>query len=54
VRIHAEEMRHGWQMSYLLVRYFGDDGKAEARKLLERRADKKERLLGAFNEPVED
>lgn len=54
VRINAEEMRHGWQMSYLLVRYFGDDGKAEARKLLERRADKKERLLGAFNEPVED
>jgi benzoyl-CoA 2,3-dioxygenase component B len=54
VRINAEEMRHGWQMSYLLVRYFGDEGKAEARKLLERRADKKERLLGAFNEPVQD
>jgi benzoyl-CoA 2,3-epoxidase subunit B len=54
VRINAEEMRHGWQMSYLLVRYFGDDGKAEARKLLERRADKKERVLGAFNEAVED
>lgn len=54
VRINAEEMRHGWQMSYLLVQYFGDDGKAEARKLLERRADKKERLLGAFNEPLED
>ena len=41
VRINAEEMRHGWQMSYLLVRYFGDEGKAEARNLLERRADKK-------------
>ena len=54
VRINAEEMRHGWQMAYLLVRYFGDDGKAEARKLLERRADKKERILGAFNETVED
>lgn len=54
VRINAEEMRHGWQMSYLLVRYFGDEGKAEAQKLLERRADKKERLLGAFNEPIED
>jgi benzoyl-CoA 2,3-epoxidase subunit B len=54
VRINAEEMRHGWQMGYLLVRYFGDDGKAEARKLLERRADKKERILGAFNEAVED
>jgi benzoyl-CoA 2,3-dioxygenase component B len=47
-------MRHGWQMSYLLVRYFGDEGKTEARKLLERRADKQERLLGAFNEPIED
>lgn len=54
VRINAEEMRHGWQMSYLLVRYFGDAGKTEARKLLDRCADKKERLLGAFNEPVED
>ena len=38
VRINAEEMSHSWQMSYLLVRYFGADGKAEARKLLERRA----------------
>jgi benzoyl-CoA 2,3-epoxidase subunit B len=54
VRINAEEMRHGWQMSYLLVRYFGDDGKAEARKLLERCADRKERILGAFNESIED
>lgn len=54
VRINAEEMRHGWQMSYLLVRYFGDAGKAEARKLLERSADRSERLLQAFNEPVED
>jgi benzoyl-CoA 2,3-dioxygenase component B len=54
VRINAEEMRHGWQMSYLLVRHFGDDGKAEARKLLERRADNGERLLGAFNEPIEN
>lgn len=53
VRINAEEMRHGWQMSYLLVQYFGDAGKAEARKLLERSADRKERILGAFNEPVE-
>jgi benzoyl-CoA 2,3-dioxygenase component B len=54
VRINAEEMRHGWQMSYILVRHFGDEGKAEARKLLERRADKQQRLLGAFNEPVRD
>ncbi|HWP59860.1 MAG TPA: hypothetical protein VNL14_18350 [Candidatus Acidoferrales bacterium] len=26
VRINAEEMRHGWQMSYLLVEHFGDAG----------------------------
>jgi benzoyl-CoA 2,3-dioxygenase component B len=54
VRINAEEMRHGWQMSYLLVTYFGDAGKAEARKLMERCADRRERLLGAFNEPLAD
>lgn len=54
VRINAEEMRHGWQMSYLLVQHFGDEGKREARGLLERCADRKERLLGAFNEPVTD
>jgi benzoyl-CoA 2,3-dioxygenase component B len=54
VRINAEEMRHGWQMSYLLVSFFGDAGKAEARKLMQRCADRGERLLGAFNEPVVD
>ena len=53
-RIMAEEMRHGWQMSYLLVAHFGDDGKREAEKLLERRADEHERLLGSFNESVEN
>jgi benzoyl-CoA 2,3-dioxygenase component B len=45
-------MRHGWQMCYLLVNYFGDSGKLEARKLLERRAFKNDRLLGSFNAPV--
>src|SRR4051794_11740417 len=29
-RIMREEMRHGWQMSYLLVNYFGTSGKLEA------------------------
>jgi benzoyl-CoA 2,3-dioxygenase component B len=53
-RVMAEEMRHGWQMSYLLVAHFGDDGKREAEKLLERRADEHERLLGSFNESVEN
>jgi benzoyl-CoA 2,3-epoxidase subunit B len=51
-RVNSEEMRHGWQMCYLLVNYFGDAGKLEARKLLERRAFKGDRLLGSFNEPV--
>ncbi len=52
VRVNREEMRHGWQMCYLLVNYFGDSGKLEARKLLERRAFKGERLLASFNAPV--
>ena len=52
IRVNSEEMRHGWQMAYLLVTYFGDSGKLEARKLLERRASKGNRLLGSFNAPV--
>ena len=51
-RIICEETRHGWQMAYLLVTYFGTSGKVEAQKLLERRAFKKTRLLGAFNEDI--
>ena len=30
VRIMREEMRHGVQMSYLLVKFFGASGKLEA------------------------
>src|SRR5213080_4034712 len=45
---------HGWQMSYLLCSHFGDEGKREAAKLLERRADEGERLLGSFNELVDN
>ncbi|MCK6440523.1 MAG: phenylacetate-CoA oxygenase subunit PaaI [Planctomycetes bacterium] len=59
VRIMIEEMRHGWQMCDVLVRYFGDSGKVEARKLLERRASEAfpgskggKRLLGSFNQAV--
>lgn len=52
IRVNSEEMRHGWQMCYLLVTYFGESGKLEARKLLERRAFKGDRLLGSFNAPV--
>jgi benzoyl-CoA 2,3-epoxidase subunit B len=53
-RIMREEMRHGWQMSHLLVSYFGTSGKLEAEKLLQRRAFRHNRLLGAFNVEVND
>jgi len=52
VRVMTEEMRHGWQMSHLLVTQFGRSGRIEAQKLLERRAFTDNRLLGAFNEQV--
>ena len=54
VRVMTEEMRHGWQMSHLLVDQFGRSGRIEAQKLLERRAFADNRLLGAFNETVEN
>jgi benzoyl-CoA 2,3-dioxygenase component B len=52
-RIMVEEMRHGWQMCHLLVNHFGETGKIEARKLLERRAWEKNRLLGSFNVEID-
>jgi benzoyl-CoA 2,3-epoxidase subunit B len=52
VRVMTEEMRHGWQMSHLLITQFGRSGRIEAQKLLERRAFTDDRLLGAFNQPV--
>jgi benzoyl-CoA 2,3-dioxygenase component B len=54
IKIMREEMRHGTQMSYLLVKYFGSSGKLEAQKLLERRAFNNSRLLGAFNQDIQD
>jgi benzoyl-CoA 2,3-dioxygenase component B len=59
IRVMREEGRHGWQMAYLLVTYFGDDGKREAQKLLERRSSamsgtrSNRRLLWAFNERMD-
>ena len=53
-RVMAEEMRHGWQMCHVLVEHFGDTGKIEARKQLERRSWQKNRLLGSFNEDVDN
>ncbi len=53
-RVMIEEMRHGWQMSAVLVEFFGSSGKVEAQKLLERRAFENQRLLGAFNVDVDN
>ncbi len=54
VRVMVEEMRHGWQMCALLLDHFGHSGKVEAQKLLERRAFENERLLGAFNQDIDN
>lgn len=54
MRVMMEEMRHGWQMSYLLCEHFGDEGRREAQKLLERTAQEGQRLLGSFNEIVDN
>lgn len=53
-RVMIEEMRHGWQMCALLIDHFGHSGKVEAQKMLERRAFENKRLLGAFNEEVDN
>jgi benzoyl-CoA 2,3-dioxygenase component B len=53
-RVMIEEMRHGWQMCALLIEHFGQTGKVEAQKMLERRAFENTRLLNAFNEEVDN
>ena len=55
-QVNVEEGRHLWAMVYLLHTYFGRDGREEARELLERRSGNpdKPRILGAFNEPIDD
>ena len=55
-QVNVEEGRHLWAMVYLLHTYFGRDGREEARGLLERRSGNpdKPRILGAFNEPIDD
>lgn len=54
LRVMIEEMRHGWQMCALLIEHFGNTGKVEAQKMLERRAFENKRLLGSFNEDVDN
>jgi benzoyl-CoA 2,3-dioxygenase component B len=53
-RVMIEEMRHGWQMCALLIEHFGTTGTVEAQKMLERRAFENKRLLGSFNEEVDN
>jgi benzoyl-CoA 2,3-dioxygenase component B len=47
-------MRHGWQMCALLIDFFGETGKIEAKKMLDRRAYENKRLLGSFNEECDN
>jgi len=49
----TEEMRHGWQMSYLLCSHFGDEGNARRQAAGAARREG-ERLLGSFNEIVDN
>src|SRR6202165_4458282 len=55
-QVNVEEGRHLWAMVYLLHRFFGRDGREEAEELLQRRSGNQDRprILGAFNEPIDD
>ena len=55
-QVDVEEGRHLWAMVYLLHTFFGRDGREEAEDLLRRRSGNVDspRILGTFNEPVED
>jgi benzoyl-CoA 2,3-dioxygenase component B len=55
-QVNVEEGRHLWAMVYLLMAYFGRDGREEAEELLVRRSGDpdKPRILGAFNERTPD
>ena len=55
-QVNVEEGRHLWAMVYLLHSFFGRDGREETEELLERRSGNadKPRILGAFNESIED
>jgi benzoyl-CoA 2,3-dioxygenase component B len=55
-QVNVEEGRHLWAMVYLLIRYFGKDGRDESDALLQRRSGDPDtgRILGAFNNPIRD
>ncbi|RMG10923.1 MAG: benzoyl-CoA 2,3-epoxidase subunit BoxB [Planctomycetota bacterium] len=55
-QVNVEEGRHLWAMVYLLMQYFGRDGREEAEDLLVRRSGHQDspRMLEAFNKPIQD
>ena len=55
-QVNVEEGRHLWAMVYLLHAHFGRDGREEAEELLHRHSGDPDnpRILGTFNEPIED
>ncbi|HEU4386125.1 MAG TPA: benzoyl-CoA 2,3-epoxidase subunit BoxB [Anaeromyxobacteraceae bacterium] len=55
-QVNVEEGRHLWAIAYLLHCHLGRDGREEAEELLHRRSGdaNKPRILGAFNQPIED
>ena len=55
-QVNVEEGRHLWAMVYLLHAHFGRDGREEAEELLMRHSGDadKPRILGTFNEPIDD
>src|SRR6476646_2507415 len=55
-QVNVEEGRHLWAMVYLLHSYFGRAGREEAEMMLDRRSGDpdKPRILGAFNQPIEN
>jgi len=55
-QVNVEEGRHLWAMVYLLHAHFGRDGREEAEELLARHSGDpdKPRILGTFNEPIQD
>src|SRR4029078_952523 len=55
-QVNVEEGRHLWAMVYLLPRFFGREGRADAEALLARRSGDVDnpRILGAFNERTPD
>ena len=55
-QVNVEEGRHLWAMVYLLHAYFGRDGREEAEEMLTRHSGDadKPRILGTFNEPIND